>query len=54
MPIIAARPQALAPTGEILFHEFLTEDDLGDIGNRIIIEEPASSVPILDSTHSVA
>jgi len=54
MPIIAACPQAQAPTGEFLFHEVLAEDDLEDMGNRIIIEEPSSSVPISDSTHSVA
>ncbi len=28
--------------GEVLFHEMLTEDELEEIGNRIIIEDPPS------------
>ncbi len=32
----------ITPDGEVLFHEVLTEDELEEIGNRIIIEETPS------------
>ena len=33
--------------GEVLFNEVFTEDELEEIGNRIIIEEPSSSRPLI-------
>ena len=33
--------------GDVLFHEVFTEDELEEIGNRIIIEEPSSSRPLI-------
>lgn len=39
---------------EVLFHEVLTGDELEEIGNRIIIEEPSSSIPLPPFIHPAA